>query len=196
MSTMRFVKGVAACAVLASAAGADAAMITFVHEGMGGGVVGNTVFGATAPVPFVITAVGDTDNLDTSLGFARFINHDSAVIDIFGVGTFTFTSPTRTFVNVNGIVGFSRAGASGLDLFNGPQTAELGAWDMLSSIGPVSGDGALSQWGALPIIETDAGVIEFFGASSPATFTAFVVPTPAGLALCGIGALVAARRRR
>lgn len=196
MSTKNLLKAVVVGAILASAAGANAAMITFTHEGFGGGRIGDISFGSLAPVPFTITAVGDTDNVDTSVAGARFINHDSAMIDIAGVGVFTFTSGTRSFVNDNGIFGFSRAGAGGLDLFDGPDDDANGGWDMLSSIGPLTGDGALSQWDALPIIETSGGVLSFISASSQATFTAVVVPAPASLALCGLGGLAMTRRRR
>lgn len=184
--------GLAIAVITLTAGSASAVPIFFTHEGAGSGTIGGVAFATT---PFVITATGDTSNRAVQ-GAAFFIDHGSAQIDITGVGVFNFTTATRTFVN-NGTqtVGFSRAGVGGADLFNGPTLAIYGAWDMLSSIGPDSGNGNLLQWGSSNV-NTDGGVLLFNNGGSPATFTARVVPAPAATAFLGLGGIAALRRRR
>ena len=181
----------------ATASAANAAMITFIHTAVdGSGFVGSTEF---IRKDITITAVGDTTaRVDLLGGFA--IQHISASITIEDVGTFDFLVPTRTYVNnETEAAGFSRSadgGENGLDLVDSGQDPSLAAWDMLSSIGPVSGDGGFLQWAAQDVL-TSGGVL-FFNNNSGlgGTFEAIVIPAPASagvLALAGIGF---ARRRR
>ena len=183
--------------VLAAASLAAAAPITYTQSGFGSGTLDGVAFGVLAPVAFTITAQGDTDNRQSIMigplqrGF--FIDNDSASIEIAGVGSFAFSTPTRFFSNTAiGLVGFSRAGASGSDLFDGPG---LIGWDMTTSVGPIAGGGT-SWWG--PDVRTDGGVLFFRLADSSATFSARVgtVPEPASLLLLGSGVTLAFRRRR
>src|SRR3990172_8363597 len=109
--------------VMAFAVNANASIITFTHEGTGSYSLDGSSFVDAA---FTITAYGDTTNQDTH-GYGFFIDHDYATIDITGLGTLAFATGTRTFVNTaNDIVGFSRAGSGGLDLFNGPTDVAFG----------------------------------------------------------------------
>ena len=74
------------------------------------------------------------------------------------------------------------------DLFNGPTSALLDGWDMLTSRGPVSGTMSLLQWSASwkPVI-TDRGQLLFNSGSSVGTFQAVVVSEPSGLVLLSQG---------
>ena len=189
----------ALAAVALAGATAAAAPITFTHQGTAAaGAVGGVAFGSTA---FTITAFGDTDNREAydvvpgAEGF--FIDHGSARIELASVGEFLFTTATRTF-NTRSITtaGFSRAGAIGTDLVNGPTLPALATWDMLSSIGPLSGSGQILQWDSSPV-HTSGGQLLLEGGASPIVFTATVVPEPTALALAAaLGAIGAAGGRR
>lgn len=175
----------------------SAVPIRFTHEGSGSGTLNGTPFGNAS---FVISAQGDTTNrqfLDFSSVY--FIDHDTAEINLSGLGTFAFTSGTRTFVNQgNSLVGFSRAGPNGSDLFNGPQHALYSSWDMLTSIGPHSGIGSLLQWqafGSTPSVTTSGGILIFDSPDSQATFTA-TIPEPSAAVLSLIAAIFSMFRSR
>jgi hypothetical protein len=160
-----------------AASAVSASPITMIHDGSGSGTIDGVSF----------TSV--------NFGSGWFIDHTSASINIAGVGTFDFITPTRTFVNNNiPLVGFSRAGISGSDLFNGPGNAEFASWDMTTSIGPLSGGGNLIQWGSEDVM-TSGGVLFFADGFTDAQFTA-IVPAPASLALIGLAGITATRRRR
>jgi hypothetical protein len=171
----------------------DAEPILFTHSGVGSGSLNSVPFFSRS---FTINAVGDTSARAGILaGWS--IDHASAAIDIDGVGTLTFTVPTRTFVNQSTpTVGFSRGSVSGLDLFNGPSAPSLATWDMLSSIGPLSGNGFFIQWTSTPV-NTTGGVLVFANATNaPATFQATVIPEPASITLIAISLLGACKAMR
>ena len=134
-----------------------------------------------------------------------FYVNDSAQIAIAGVGTFSFTSPTSSFLTAfASLAGFSRSNGSNLgsDLVstsdNGFQT-----YDLLSSFGPTSSSsGAIQQWAASPAVTTSGGTLLLNDASAFVTYQAVVnsagVPEPGTslLMLSGLGALGFLRLRR
>lgn len=168
--------------------------ITIIYTGTGGtGSIGGTPF---TDASFTITGHGDTNNVvhpipGISGGYE--ITHDSASINIVGVGNFQFTTATRTFLNDN-VTGFSRAGQQGLDLYNGAENAVYAGWDMTTSIGPVAGDMRLLQWDSTPFVFTNAGRLQFDTERITGTFQAIVnqapvggVPEPSTVALASLG---------
>ncbi len=162
--------------LVAIAFNSRADLITLTHSGTGSGRIGATFF---TNAGFTITEFADTTNrAPFSGGFS--IEDFSASISISGVGNFHFTTATETFVNNNlSVVGFSRA--SGPDLFNGPTNSLFASWNLLSSLGPVTGPSSLLQWSLSPV-NTDGGVLSFSSATMTGTFQATVVPEPA----CGL----------
>ena len=93
---------------------------------------------------------------------------------------------TRTFVNndfdflTDGIVGFSRDGELGSDLFDGPTKADSRPVDMLSAIGPFLE--MADCFSGHPIVTTTGGVLIFDDESMLVTFQA-IVPEPASISL-------------
>jgi len=168
---------------------ATAAPVKIVQTGSGSGTL------AAVPFPssnFTITALADTSNRAAhSQGW--YIDDTSASIAIDGLGTLDFLTGTRMFVNnAYTIVGFSRAGLYGADLFNGPTSAVFSTWDMLTPIGPIAGEGRLMQWTSSPV-NTSGGILVFNDGISNATFVA--IPEPATLALFGVLGIMLLRRR-
>ena len=157
---------------IASSLSASATTIVFTHESSGSGTLNGVPFSARA---FTIRATGDTTNRQSLFSQdVFFIDHTSVRIEIAGLGTFEILSPTRTFVNQTAaLAGFSRASSSGVDLLNGPTDELFASWDMLSSIGPIAGDGYLLQWENLPV-NTSVGILTFDSQPTIARFTASI----------------------
>lgn len=172
--------------------------ITFTHTGVGSGTIGATSFTGAA---FTITDIANTSSV-TSFSEGFFVNDTSASISISGVGTFDFLTPTETFVNnLSELVGFGH-GSLGADLYDGPANAAFDTWNMLSSIGAISGTASLFQWTFSPV-NTSGGVLAFPGTQSSETaFTATIatasaVPEPSTFVLMlTMIALVLGMRKR
>jgi len=168
--------------VVVSTSIASASILTVTQTGTGAGTLNGVAF----PVSnFTITSVMDTANrqpVHTGLGW--FIDNTSASIQLNGLGTFAFLTATRIFVSYDlALVGFSRSGSTGADLFNGPSNAAFSTWNMLTPIGPFNGTGQLVQWASqasppIPQVNTNGGILIFNNGSSATTFKA-VVPEPA-----------------
>lgn len=166
-----------------------ASVITMIHTGVADGTLGTDIFTNAA---FTITEVGNTGSR-VSFGAGFSVDAISASITISGVGTVNFLTGTRTFVNVDTrTVGFSRAGVLGPDLIEGPSDAQLHTWNMLSSIGPISGDILPLQWTLSPV-NTSGGVLVLNSAGNGdrlGTFAATVgTPEPLSYWLIGAGIL-------
>jgi PEP-CTERM motif len=165
------------------ATGAGATPIEFIYTGTGSGTIGVSTFSNAS---FVITEQSDTSNIQ-SCGSCSFIDANSTSISIGGIGSYLFTTGTRTF-DASGLVGFSRAGAGGVDLID---VFSVGSWNMISSIGPISQTVSLLQWGSpWPPVDTTGGVLSFNDSSTSGTFQAISgVPEPATYAmlLAGLG---------
>jgi hypothetical protein len=174
--------GLTGLTLILTASSSYANTITVTQTGVGSGMIGSTSFTDAA---FTITEIGDTSDV-TPFTEGEFFADTSASITISGVGTLDFTSPTSTFVN-NDLdeVGFGRPSR---DLYEGPENAAFATWNMLSSIGPISGSAELLQWKLSPV-DTSGGVLVFNRGLSDTVFTATVsaVPEPWTFPLLGIG---------
>src|SRR5262249_34690468 len=118
---------------------------------------------------FTITAIGDTSSrihYGSPTPNSYSIDNTSSTVTIDGIGTLQVLSATKTFVNNSAggkVVGYSRPGTAGADLFDGPKDTAFLSWDMLSSIGPISGTGTVLQWDVFTsplygLINTNAGI--------------------------------------
>jgi hypothetical protein len=181
-----------ATALLGSLSSISASPITFIYSGVGSGTVDSTPF---TDAQFAFTSTGDTDDRMGEFDVSQ-INHLTSRIEIEGVGTFSVLVSTGTFVNrYFGIVGYGYPYQA--DLLVGPTHDAFKTWDMLGSIGPIHGVGALVQWDSAQF-ETDGGVVDFDNSPSAVTFEATVVPEPSSVVLAAIGliGLAALGRRR
>lgn len=170
--------------------------ITLVHEGAGAGSLDGNAFDAA----FTIVATSDTDLYYGSRSGGT-LPHLTTTISIAGVGVFDILVPIRTFLNRSeGVIGMAIAEGRIGDLFDGPREFAFRSWDMVSSLGPVSGVGRLLQWdypGVVDPVFTSAGRLIFADQESDWRFTA-IVDTPASqwLLVLGLGALGYRQTRR
>jgi hypothetical protein len=166
---------------LAWAAAAAAAPITYIYTGTGSGSIGGTPFTDAA---FTITGQADTDDLASCGGSCREIDHLSTSVTIAGVGTFTITSPLRTFLN--NTPGLSRQNPPGGDLYS-LYNGDFVSWDLVSDWGPINTTGSLLQWGgSQPDVNTTGGVLEFAdNGAVPGTFQAVLGQEAAAIPTLG-----------
>ena len=163
---------------------AKADLFDITHTGRGSGDLDGNAFG---PTDFVITARVDTNDRESIPAFNVFtIDHIFAQIELVGIGTFDFTSATRHFVNQDlRTIGLSRAGPDDKrDLFGGSSDAAFSNWDMLTEIGPISGNnGRITQWNGGDI-QTSGGILNFNdGSNIGTTFSYTAVPEPSAFGL-------------
>lgn len=177
---------------------ASATVIAFEFKLSAAGSLEGRAFGLSA---ITITAVADTANRESIMEGGRAvgysIDHTTAFINIASIGTLQFLSGTRTFVhNVNygGIVGFSRGTLGGVDLIVGPANPAFSTWNMLTSIGPITGNAGIGHWTQSQVLTT-SGSLQLYAGNPATTFTASI-PAPSSLAVMGVSCLAHLRRRR
>jgi hypothetical protein len=171
-----------------------ASPLTITYSSTDSGTIGGTPF---TNASFTITEHLDTANrqafnMGGSTGF--FINDQSASISISGVGVFSFTTVTSSFVNnTNQSAGFSTAEPSGHDLLALNHVA-FATWDMTTSLGPFTdqNNGAeIQQWSLSPILTSGGTLVlndqqQVFTPNAPViTFQAVITPEPNFMMLSG-----------
>lgn len=182
---MRVKLAMISSALLVLASNASAAPVAFTFTGVGSGTLDAVPFTDAA---FIITATGDTDDR-TSFENGHSIDHIGSMIEIDGIGSLTVITATHTFVNFESqIAGYNRSSQG--DLYYAPSDPAFATWDMLTSIGPISGEAELLQWGdpLFESIETSGGVLVFSDSFTNGSFQA-TVPEPGAFGSSAIALL-------
>jgi hypothetical protein len=199
--------GVSFAALLLAAASALADPITFTFVGTDSGSLGGTLFRSST---ITITAVADTANLvpNPCCGATSAVLDNSTVVNIGGLGTFTFASQTEvwwiTGLDIGGLGAYNGNPATVV----GPNLVDVGGsslagWHENTSIGPVidPATGFFTQWNFVNE-ETNAGQLILNNEGSLSSFQAIVeaaTPEPAAflpLGACLLGTAVLRRKRR
>jgi hypothetical protein len=187
--SITFLKAALVGVVLTISSAANAAIIEFIYTGTGSGTLGGQAFTDSR---FTITETSNTENIQSCEDECVFIDAMSTTISIENVGQFDFLSGTRTFYNGE-VVGFSRAGAFGSDLYN---AFVIDGFDMMSAVGPVVANASLIQW-ARGDVNTTGGIL-IFGLQdvNGGTFEARVssVPVPASIGIFALSLIGLAYR--
>ena len=174
--------------------------LTCTFQFSGSGSLGTHTFTNAA---ITITTVGNTANLGShgssapgTSGYTT-INNTSASILISGVeGTFQFTAPTQTAVQVNPSNAAPGTWVSetfyfvvlSQQLMGGSEASTTNQWKMLGPVGPITSSGALWGWNTTPIL-TSGGTVDLYDATTPVTFQATLSGTPPALTITRSGVL-------
>lgn len=144
----------------------NAAPITYIYTGTGSGTIGGAPF---TDADFTITASADTNDIvDTGV---LEVDHITTSATINGT-TYTISTALRTYKS-SGSVGLSRSsGLSGGDLYNTASDPAFLAWDMSTSLAPVTTTRYLLQWASGTPVDTNAGTLVFDDATITGTFQA------------------------
>lgn len=174
---MKFFRLFAAFVAVLLSVSVAAEPITFIHQGTGSGTLDGVPFAETS---FTVIGTGNTGNMDGNLPFASWTPHNSATIDIEGVGSFEFLTQTYTMAEHLGQWGepsvtFGREWPGGpVGLLWGPLNHVFGTWDTTTDLAPVTGDAFHVEWEPT---ETTGGTLIFDATdlfSVTATFEAFI----------------------
>lgn len=171
----------AACIVISLPAAISAAPIKFTYEGSGNGALNEVLFANNA---FKITAVGNTDTWFSQYP-ANQLPLESVKISLSGLGEFDVTTPmfTSHFDSSQGPLSLFHVNEP---LTFGMLSVDLGPWDLVTSLGPISVDGSLSGFDRYPGVQTSWGYFVFEnGQHIPMTLTITVVPEPCAILLAG-----------
>jgi hypothetical protein len=142
-------------------------------SGTASGSIGSVFF---TNAPFAITSIGNTSERQFYFPLGYSIPHVSSSIWINGVGNFELAGSTWTTVNQYvGTVSFGQIGDFNSSNIEGPNSPIFKSWDMLGSIGPVSGP-ASENYVYLDMV--DESLLLETPNLSTASFTATVIPEP------------------
>ena len=172
----------------------SAALLTITFSSSATGTIGDRTFtGAN----FTITALANSANAVplSSLNpifptSTTILQHDSAKIDIAGLGIFDLITPTSTIVASDvGVAIFSRFPGGG-DLISGLQNGALQNYLLDSSIGPVTDPNiTIFQWNTGTLINTSGGILimetsrDTVGGTFQVVASDSAIPEPATAAL-------------
>jgi hypothetical protein len=164
---------------------ASATPITYFYSGTGYGQLGNSTF---SDAHFAITALADTSNITSWIYAAGGPQntHLSAVIDITGLGSFSITTPSHSWMNESpyGLGGLGEDhDANWLTL----REDALTHYGLNTPIGPVV-ENSPEDFEQVHGVSTSGGALTFSYVST-VSFTAIVAPEPSTLLLLGIGAI-------
>ncbi|WP_163130537.1 PEP-CTERM sorting domain-containing protein [Agarivorans sp. Alg241-V36] len=190
---MKTLKAFIALLAISFSGFANAGLIEFEYTGTGSGTIGGQAFTDSF---FTITEYSNTDDLQSCSATCQYIDAISTTITIDNVGVFDFVSGTRTFVT-NGILGLSRAGQSGMDLYN---VFNVGSYDLLTALDTVVDSVSFLQWNRSPSVNTSGGKLVFNNGDTTGTFQArfnspATVTEPTTLAIFAFGLLGLAASR-
>lgn len=160
--------------------------LTCTFKFSGSGTLGTQTFTNAA---ITVTTVGDTGTRRSFGSSGSLVNSTSTSITVSGLGTFQFKTPLPIGVvitpsnaapgaTVTQQVTLGAYGVGGSILYD--QVSTTNPWTMLTSYGPVTNTGSLSQWDVLAPTTT-SGTLNVYSGSPQVTFQAIVtggVPTP------------------
>ncbi|MDR7271653.1 hypothetical protein J2X20_004321 [Pelomonas saccharophila] len=167
-----------------------AAPISYVYTGTGSGTLSGTAFTNAA---FTITAISDTDNvIPVQGGDPRYITHLQTSIAIAGLGTFSVTTPSSTWVASRCCGGLGEPLGPNWISFDMPEFGSAGN-TLVTNFGPVTDPDPIHTEQFINV-STSGGVLSMPTVGS-VTFQAITaVPEPATLLLLAMGMTVVVTR--